>query len=98
MKKLTYSGYINLPKEPVPQVCELCEIETYCCVHHVFNGNANRKISDKYGLVAFLCPRCHDTVHKDASIRYQLKVEYQRLFIKMYSREKFLELFLESWE
>lgn len=48
--------------------------ECYCCgrksnlhKHHVFYGNANRKKSDKYGLMVWLCLDHHngkDGVHK----------------------------------
>ena len=97
MKKLTFKGYIKLSKEPVPQVCEVCGIETYCVVHHVFNGTANRRISHMYGLVALLCVRCHDIVHEDARLRKRLKAKYQKMFIKFFGEELFFKLFGENF-
>jgi hypothetical protein len=31
--------------------------------HHLIPGNPGRKLSDRYGLVVPLCPRCHELVH-----------------------------------
>lgn len=46
--------------------------------HHIFSGTANRKKSEKYGLVVYLCHnRCHifggSAVHNNATTMKQLQ-------------------------
>lgn len=41
--------------------CFLCGLHIHTETHHIFFGRANRKLSDKYGLVVNLCPECHRT-------------------------------------
>ena len=41
--------------------------------HHLIPGNPGRKLSDIYGLVVPLCPRCHERVHSKDGVG-ELKV------------------------
>lgn len=67
--------------------------------HHVFGGNANRKISEKYGLKVYLChDRCHETgkysVHKNAEVANALKAKVQKKAMEHYgwSIEDFIRI------
>ena len=44
-----------LSKEKRCYICGLNNVEE----HHIFYGNANRKISDKYGFTCYLCIEHH---------------------------------------
>ena len=65
------------------------------CIHHVFYGTANRKISDKYGLVVPLCNKCHNmsnmSVHHNRELDLIVKKAGQRAFEKKYNHEKFMQ-------
>lgn len=73
--------------------------------HHVFYGTANRKLSDKYGCTVKLCPYHHqgdingskDAVHQNLTYDLYLKRYTQKEFEKLYSHEKFIEIFGRSW-
>lgn len=53
-------------------------------LHHCMNGRPNRQLSDKYGLVVYLCPTCHRLVHAEIELRLQLKQEAQRTAMHYY--------------
>ena len=65
--------------------------------HHVFNGTANRKLSEKYGLKVYLChDSCHlNGVHHNAELNNQLKAKVQEKAMKHYgwSTEEFIKIF-----
>jgi hypothetical protein len=74
--------------------CAECGSEYYIEKHHVF-GAANRKISEKYGMVEDLCPTCHRGdrgIHfnKEMAIRYKMK--HQTLFEDRYGHEMWMKL------
>lgn len=84
--------------------------ETDCCYvcgnpntqwHHVFFGNANRKISDRYGYVIGLCQAHHtgqNGVHFNKRLDMQLKTMAQEHFESNYgSREDFIKVFGKSF-
>ena len=77
--------------------CELCGRETTCARHHVYFGNANRKLSEKWGMVAWLCPECHqhgaNAVHRNRFSDLKLKRKYQRIFEERYPNESFIKIF-----
>lgn len=85
-----------------PRPCWLCGTlnndwrnkEVHC--HHVFFG-PNRRNSEKYGLIVDLCVAHHEygpeAVHTNSEIDLMVKQHYQRLFEKIYSNEKFMEVF-----
>ena len=64
--------------------------------HHIYGG-ARRKLSEKYGLYVYLTPYWHnasnDGVHFDYEFDMKLKTLAQTEFEKVYSRDKFMELF-----
>ena len=70
----------------------------YTHLHHVFNGNPQRKYSEEYNAVVYLHPAVHEMVHKDAGVRRELKAEYQqRLEDAGWTREEFMETFGRSY-
>ena len=79
------------------------EHECYICgrwgveAHHIFFGTANRKLSDKYGLVVPLCKEHHrmreDAVHQNRDTDLFLKRLGQEYFEKNYPELNFMEIF-----
>lgn len=67
--------------------CMVC-LNTNPEVHHVFFGMANRKLSDKYGLVV---PLCH-IHHRTSSLSPHFDREFD-LTLKRYAQEKFQEVY-----
>lgn len=80
--------------------CFICHAKRNLEVHHVFFGSANRKLSDKYGLVVPLCPDCHrgrNGVHNNYQLDLYIKRYAQLQFEKEYSFEKFMEVFGKNY-
>ena len=69
--------------------------------HHVFGGNPNRKLSEKYGLKVHLCIWHHRTgpesVHQNQTVARMLKQIAQRKFEETHTREEFMEIFGRNW-
>lgn len=90
---------------PVPETCELCGLETQCAHHHVFFGTANRRLSDKWGMIARLCPSCHSAVHNNSVIPFgdetfndMLKKSYQEKFQQEHPDECFISIFGRNYK
>lgn len=70
-------------------------------LHHIFGG-ANRKVSDKYGLVVKLCHTCHNEppygVHHNRENELRLKRFGQKAFEDIYGHEMFMKLFGRNYE
>lgn len=49
-------------KEHAQGKCELCGF-TGKHLHHIFPGRKNRKISECFETVRFLCEKCHSYIH-----------------------------------
>lgn len=65
-------------------------------LHHVFGGNANRSMSDKYGLTAYLCLEHHtgsQGVHFNLELREQLQEVAKEIFIERYGEDLFHQEF-----
>lgn len=66
-------------------------------IHHIFFGTANRKLSDKYGLVVGLCYDHHRGKHGvhngNRELDIKLKQIAQRTFTDMYSESEYLAIF-----
>lgn len=71
--------------------------------HHVFEGNPNRNISEKYGLKVHICGiRCHRegeySAHKNKEVRKRLEKEAQREFERVHgTREDFIRIFGKNY-
>jgi hypothetical protein len=64
------------------QACRACGA-TAIELHHCFYGTANRKLSDKYNLVIWLCRDCHKRMHSDKAFRQK----YQKMAKAKFERE-----------
>ena len=86
--------------------CSIIQADTDYCfycdkygteIHHVFYGVANRKLSDKYGLVVGLCYNHHrgnNGIHNgNKELDVRLKQTAQKAFIEHYSEREYFALF-----
>lgn len=73
--------------------------------HHIFDGNPNRKLSEKYGLKVYLCYDCHNrdykhkSIHFDAEEMLKLHKIGEQAFIDYYkkTKEDFIEIFKRNY-
>jgi len=76
--------------------CFMCGTTNNLELHHVIYGTANRKQSDKYGLVVWLC-RDHHTgdrgVHFNKEFDNALKFYAQSTFEESHSHEEWMKIF-----
>lgn len=76
--------------------CYVCKTIFDLHEHHIFEGIANRKLSEKYGLKVWLCSRHHNMsnegVHFNKALENELKILGQRKFEETYE-ENFLKVF-----
>lgn len=68
--------------------CYFCGSQQWLESHHVFNGYANRPLSEKYGLKVWLCHYCHNErpngVHRNAERNQYLKSTVQKIAMEHY--------------
>lgn len=65
-------------------------------IHHVFFGTANRKLSDKYGMVIGLCYNHHrgnKGVHHNRELDLKVKRMAQERFMQVYPELDFLAVY-----
>lgn len=78
-------------------ICELCNTQEATERHHVMFGVANRKLSEKHKLVAWLCADCHRNapwaVHNHRASDLKLKVRYQMKFEQIHTRGEWMAIF-----
>lgn len=71
------------------------------CSHHIFFGTANRRLSEQYGLKAWLCIYHHTegigAVHKNRDYDMILKKIAQKKFEETHTREEFVQIFGKSY-
>lgn len=76
--------------------CYVCG-SPYIQIHHCIYGVANRKLSDKYGLVVPLCCEHHTGnagVHRNKDLDLHLKKLSQEAFERKYgARNEFIRVF-----
>ncbi len=69
--------------------------------HHVFGGNPNRELSEKYGCWVWLRADWHNLsnygVHFDKKLDLRIKRETQSKFEELYGHEKFMKVFGKSY-
>ncbi len=75
--------------------CRLCGA-TAVHRHHVY-GAANRRLSEQYGCVEWLCARHHRMVHDDYYTGLLLKQAHQARLEQTMTREAFRAIFGRSW-
>ena len=76
--------------------CLVCGTRTGLHYHHIFGGNANRRISDKHGFTCWLCGNHHnltdDGIHFNRELDTMVKKACQRKFEETHSRSEFMSL------
>ncbi len=69
--------------------------------HHIFMGNPDRKLSEKYGLWVWLRVDYHKfsdyAVHNNRKLDLTLKRIGQQAFEDKYSHEEFMEVFMRNY-
>lgn len=69
--------------------------------HHIFFGTANRRLSEKYGLKIWLCPKHHRTgpvaPHRNREVDLEYKQIAQEVFERDHTREEFIKIFGKSY-
>lgn len=77
------------------KICHLCGgIATDR--HHMLNGSAFRSKAEKYGLVVYLCRKCHNEVHfgkRSRELSDKLRKEAQLKFEREHPDLDFLKIF-----
>lgn len=61
-------------------------------LHEAFRGR-NRQKSMEWGLVVPICRKCHSKITNDKEFSKILETKAKNVFIKKYSKEKFIEEF-----
>ena len=80
--------------------CLVCGAENNLHLHHIFYGNANRRMSDKYGCTCYLYARHHvgnEGVHFNKKLDMMIKKLCQAEFEKRYSRTEFMRIFGKNY-
>lgn len=71
------------------------------CIHEVYYGTANRKISIQNGFCVGLCNYHHNmsinSVHRDRYLDLIVKKIYQHEYEKTHTREEFIKLIGKSY-
>ena len=77
--------------------CIVCKTTQNLHKHHIFFGNGNRKLSEKYGCWCYLCARHHnmsnDGVHFNKQLNLKLRTYAQKRFEETYPELDFLKIF-----
>lgn len=88
--------------------CFLCRLNTTAELphtgldkHHFMHGTANRRLAEKWGLWGYLCKFHHEdgpeAVHRNNETDLFLKQVAQGRFEKLYSHEKWMEIFGKNY-
>lgn len=69
--------------------------------HHVMEGTANRRLSERYGLKVYLDPQHHrfsgESPHRNAEIKEMLHREAQKAFEEKFSHEEWVKVFVRNY-
>lgn len=57
--------------------CQFTGVYDWCDPHHIFNGNPQRALSEKYGAVIYILPEEHRKLHMDIARLDALKAQWQ---------------------
>lgn len=82
--------------------CFMCGSPQWLELHHIFNAH-NKKNSERYGLVVYLCHYCHNEppngVHHNKDNRLALQRTAQSAAMKRYgwSEDDFREIFHKNY-
>lgn len=89
---------IMQPEEP--KQCYLCGRQYGLQKHHVMSGTANRRLSERYGLVLNLCAQCHigdGGAQYERQLNLRLRQEAQEAFEKIYSHDLWMDIFKKNY-
>lgn len=80
--------------------CYLCGTYGKTEEHHVFGGPV-KKTSDRYGLVVYICQKCHSQIHdseKGADLKLYLHQRGQMIYEERFgNRAAFIQEFIRSY-
>ncbi len=80
--------------------CFFCHTTNWLELHHIFGGS-NKKNSEKYGFIVYLCHYCHNEppfgVHHNAENMSKLRAIAQKKFEETQSRDEFRRIFGKSY-
>lgn len=102
---MNMSGIMNSILQDDRTICFRCKSHCKTEEHHIFDGNPNRKLSEKYGLKVYLCHDCHNRDYKHKSIHFD-PVEMLKLqeigelaFLEYYDKtiDEFREIFGKNY-
>ena len=81
--------------------CLVCGTSFNIHIHHCIYGSANRKKSEKYGLIVPLCAKHHNMsnegVHFNKELDMKLKQLAQKRFMEVYPNQNFLDIFKRNY-
>ena len=81
--------------------CLVCHTAQGLHLHHIYEGSANRKKSDKYGCWCYLCGRHHNLsnegVHFNKDLDLKIKRMCQEKFKEAYPDEDFVKVFKRNY-
>lgn len=81
--------------------CYVCGTTRDIHEHHIFEGIANRRQSEKYGMKIYLCGRHHNMsnqgIHFNKELDISVKQMAQEIFEQTHTREEFREIFGKSY-
>ena len=88
-----------MPMNQKNNVCEICGRYGRTDIHHVFEGNGRRKISDEWGATIEVCADCHRKIHARPKAYIWLKQKCQREVMARYglNTEEFIERIGKSY-
>ena len=83
-----------------PGVCLLCGKHGQTQKHHLMSGAANRRLSEEDGLFIYVCPMCHEMIHRFPEINRTTKQFAEKVWRDYYgkSKEEFIKRYGKSFE
>ena len=82
--------------------CLVCKTTYNLHKHHIYEGTANRKKSEKYGCWCYLCAKHHNAsnegVHFNKALEKKLKKYAQSKFEETYPELDFLKIFGRNYK
>lgn len=94
LKKLEDNRFSILQEDTTK--CFLCHRQLKLDKHEAFGGS-NRQKSMQWGLVYYLCRKCHSKADLEKTTRQFLHYYARKVFSEKYSEEKFLKEFGKNY-
>ena len=81
--------------------CYVCKTTYNLHEHHIFEGTANRKLSEKYGMKICLCGKHHNLsnegIHFNKKLDLAVKQLAQKKFEETYKELNFIKIFGKNY-